>query len=117
MKPECIYIACRLTSTHPIEYLYNLKQSFKAAAELWRKGHYPFTPGLDLHIYFELDGRYGAGGRLPYAASLEWLRRCDSVLILNGLEDSRGVQLEHKEAQRLGMKTYYSFDEIPEALI
>ena len=114
VKPMCIYVATRLTAPHPIEYLVNLRRSFQAAAELWRKGHYPFTPGLDYQIYLELDGDYGKGGRLPYGASLEWMRRCDAVLVHNGLEDSKGVQLEVEEAERLGMIIYYSLDEVPD---
>jgi len=119
MKPECIYIACRLTAPHPIEYLYNLKQSLKAAAEIWRKGHYPYAPGLDYILYLELDGEYGAGGRLPYEAGLEWLRRCDAILFLNGLIEepfSSGVEAECDEAHRIGMKMYYSLDEIPKVI-
>ena len=115
MKPECIYIACRLSAPHPIEYIVNLRQSFKVAAEVWRKGHYPFVPGFDFFLYLELDGEYGAGGRLPYEASLEWLRRCDALLVVNGLKDSRGVRTEYEEARRLGMKIYPNLDAVPEA--
>jgi len=114
MEPETIYIACRLTADHPIQYLVNLKQSLKAAAEIWRKGHYPYVPGWDFILYMELDGDYGLGEKLPYGMSLEWMRRCDSILILNGLEDSSGVQMEFKEAKRCGKKIYWSLDEIPE---
>jgi len=117
VKPECIYIATRLSAPHPIEYIVNLRQSFKAAAEVWRKGHYPFVPGYDFFTYLELDNEYGLAGRLPYEASLEWMRRCDAILVVNGLLDkpfSPGVRKEWKEAKRLGMKIYYSLDEIPE---
>ena len=119
MKPETIYIATRLGSkagvayrADPIDYLYNLRQSLKAAAEVWRKGHYPYIPGLDFMLYMEMDGDYGLGGRSPYVAGLEWLRRCDSVLIYNGLEDSPGVQNEVEEAKRVGLKIYGSLEEI-----
>ena len=112
VEPECIYIATRLTAAHPIEYLVNLKQSIKAGAEVWRKGHYPFIPGLDMLTYIELDGDYGLGGRLPYAAGLEWVRRCDSILIHNGMDDSPGVQAEYKVAVDEGKKVYWSLDEI-----
>lgn len=112
MKQECIYVATRLTAPHPIEYLVNLKQSLKAGAEIWRKGHIPFIPGLDVLTYMELDGEYGLGGRLPYNAGLEWVRRCDAILIYNGLEDSPGVQAEYKVAMDEGKKVYWSLNEI-----
>ena len=112
MSRECIYIATRLTASHPIEYLVNLRQSLKAGAEVWRKGHYPYIPGLDLMLYLELDADYGLGGRLPYNAGLEWMKRCDSILIHNGLEDSPGVQNEVGVAKKIGLKIYNSLEEI-----
>lgn len=112
-KRELIYIATRLTASHPIDYLYNLKQSLKAAAAVWRKGHYPLVPGLDFMIYLELDGEYGHGEKLPYEMSADIMCRCDSVLFENGLEDSNGVKFEHSVAVEKGIKRYYSRDEIP----
>ena len=121
MKPECIYVATRL-SPKPSEqktdaclsYLYNLKQSLKAGAEVRRKGHNPYIPGWDLLLYLELDGDYGVGDKMPYDLGLEWVRRCDSILIHNGLEDSTGVQKELGVAKESGKNIYYSLDEIQE---
>lgn len=120
VKKECIYVATRLSpkttdlKAHAaLAYIYNLKQSLKAGAEIWRKGHIPYVPGWDILMYLELDGEYGLGGKLPYDNGLEWVRRCDSILIYNGLEDSAGVQRELEEAERTGKRIYYSLDEIP----
>ena len=112
MKKECIYVATRLTATHPIDYLHNLQESIDVGTKVWRKGHYPYIPGLDFLLFMNFRRDYGLGGRNPYNASIEWMRRCDSALFHNGLEDSKGVQMEHEEAQRIGMKIYYSLDEI-----
>lgn len=95
-----------------LSYLYNLKQSFKAAAKIWEKGHYPFVPGYDLLLYLELDS---TNPRLPYEAGREWVRRCDAILILNGLADSQGVQEELRVAEAHGKTVFFSVDEIPEA--
>lgn len=117
-KPECIYIATRLSchdktgAPAAIEYLYNLRQSLKAAAEVWRKGHYPFVPGLDFLVYMELDKKYGVAEELPYEAGLEWVRRCDSILVYNGAEDSPGVKREVEVAKEHDKKIYNSLDEI-----
>jgi len=127
-KPLCIYIASRLSIPpaygrldkedirFPAKvitgYFYNLRQSLKAAKEIMRKGHYPFVPGLDFLLYLELDEE---DPELPYDRSLEWLRRCDAVLILSGLENSPGVQREHEEAKKLNKKIFYSVKEIPDA--
>jgi len=119
MKRECIYVATRLSPKTSelkvdavVSYLYNLKQSFKAGAEIWRKGHIPYVPGWDILMYLELDGDYGLGGKTPYENGFELVRRCDSILIHNGLEDSTGVQAELEIAKQEGKKIYYSLDEI-----
>lgn len=124
MKPLCIYIASRLSTPPPqlhgiklsnanviLGYIYNLKESLKAAAEVWRKGHYPFVPGYDFLLYLELDT---PTPQLPYGAGLEWVRRCDAILILNGLEDAKGVQAEYQEALNSGKTVFFSLEEIPE---
>lgn len=124
-KPLCIYVATRLSchdktgAAAAIQYLYNLKQSIKAGAEVWRKGHYPYIPGLDFMVYLELDGDYGDGAKLPYEVSLEWVRRCDAILIHNGLEAPRspGVEKELQVAIAEGKKVYYSLEDIPEISI
>lgn len=93
--PQCIYIASRLSSMREetkitgradivIEYLFNLRQSLKAGAEVWRKGHYPYVPGYDFMLYLELDDKYGIMGKHPYKAGLEWVKRCDAILLVNG---------------------------------
>jgi hypothetical protein len=121
----CIYIASRLSLPSPefkqrkghhhintiLSYLFNLKQSLKVAAELWRKGHYPFVPGYDLLLYLELES---TEPRLPYGAGLEWVRRCDAILVVNGLEDSLGVQKEYREAVRFGKKIFFDVESIPD---
>jgi hypothetical protein len=119
-EPQCIYVATRLSpsselnkSDAVIQYIYNYKQSKKAAAEVWRKGHYYYLPGYDAIIFDELDGDYGRGGLNFYKAGLEWVRRCDAILIYNGLEDSSGVQAEVELAKELNKTIYYSLEEIP----
>ena len=119
MKPEVIYIATRLSprteGAHAaIDYLVNVKQSLKAAAEVWRRGHYPYVPGLDFMLYLELDGDYGVGEKMPYEFGLEMVRRCDSILIHNGLHDSTGVKSELGVAFLNDKKVYYSLDDIDE---
>lgn len=124
MKPLCIYVASRLSTIPPqlqgtqltnanviLGYIYNLKESLKAAAEVWRKGHYPFVPGYDFLLYLELDT---PTPQLPYGAGLEWVRRSDAILIVNGLEDSKGVQREYKVACEEDKILFFSVDQIPE---
>jgi len=114
VKPEKIYIASRLTAEHPLKYLSNLDESIEAAVEIWNKGHYPYPPGWDFLIFMRM--RNVDMDRI-YEASIEWLKCCDSIFVLNGYHDvpkSTGVIKEVKEAVALGIKFYWSMDEIPE---
>ena len=42
---------------------------------------------------------------------IEWLVECDALLFLGS---SPGADIELKAAQELGLKIYYSTDEVPE---
>lgn len=110
-KPEAIYIATRLSDDNPLVYLNNLDESILAAIAVWKKGHYPYVPG---HDYIYLMRMRDVQIERVYSSSLEWLRRCDSILIVNGLIDSTGVQREHALAKELGIHIYLSITEIPE---
>jgi len=124
-NPLCIYIASRLSYPAPefhmregvhntdiiMSYLFNLRQSMKAAARVWEKGHYPFVPGADFLLYLELDSTHP---QLPYEAGKEWVRRCDAILILNGLEDSEGVKAEYELAKKEGKIIFFELDQIPD---
>lgn len=114
VKPECIYIATRLSAGHPLDYLSNLDESINVSIEVWEKGHYPFVPGLD---YVYLMRMRNIKMSQIYANGLEWVRRCDSILIHNGLLEepySPGVKAEYEVALEENKKVYWSADEILE---
>jgi predicted RNA-binding Zn-ribbon protein involved in translation (DUF1610 family) len=113
MKPMCIYIASKLSASTPIEYLKNLRESIKAAAKVWRRGHYPYVPGLDFMVYLELNGDYGNGHEQPYDCGVEWVKRCDALLLVNGYDESENVRKEFLTAEENDKIIFYSVDEIP----
>jgi hypothetical protein len=46
------------------------------------------------------------------ASTLELMRRCDAVFFMPDWKLSEGARAEHEEAKRLGMKIFYSLDEL-----
>jgi len=111
-----IYIAGALSSkekrgrdpsTIVVDYLQNVHKMVKAAAEVRKKGHFPYVPGLDFvpgivsGNFTESDYR-GMG--------MEFLKVCDAILVIS---DSWGVQKELKVAKELGLSVFRSINDIP----
>ena len=116
MKPETIYVATRLSDTRPAHLLINGGIAIRAGIEVAKKGHYPFIPPLDYLMYLMMSKEELAelGEQYYYKYSLVFLSKCDSIVIVNGLEDSKGVQGEYEFAKKNGLKVYMSIEEIPD---
>ena len=117
MKPLTIYVATRLSDTRPAHLLINGGIAIRAGIEVAKKGHYPFIPPLDYLMYLMMNKEdlKELGQTYYYKYSLNFLSKCDAIVIVNGLEDSKGVQKEHKFAKENGIKIYYNIEEIPDA--
>ena len=115
IKPERIYVASRLTDSNPSKTLINGGISIRAGIKIMEKGHFPFIPPLDFLVYLIMSHKTlkKLGEHYYYRYSLAWLDVCDSIVIVNGLEDSKGVQKEYKYAKEKGLKIYKSVKEIP----
>lgn len=118
VKPMCIYIISKLCTVPEatnnaeviIGYLRNLHDSILAGIEVMKKGHYPFIPGLDLLVYLLMGNN---PCKLPYESALEWLKKCDAVLLLNGLDESVNVRTEYQTALLYNKHVFTSIAEIP----
>ena len=107
-----IYIAAKYTDKDPILIHGNIGEALDAAFEVALKGHWPYLPHWDYMMAIR------AKKQLPlkwyYEYSMVWLKVCDAILILNGLEDSKGVQAEHRYALKTSLPIYNSIEEIPD---
>jgi len=80
------------------------------AAEVRKKGHFPYVPGLDFMLgivsgnFTEEDYR-GLG--------MEFLKFCDAILVIS---DSWGVRQELKVAKELGLLIFSNIEEVPTIL-
>ena len=88
----------------------NIRNACLAANEILRKGHIPFIPQLS-HLWHLITPK----------SKQEWLEidlalipRMDGLLRLPGI--SQGADNEVKLAKELGIKVYYSLNEIKESI-
>jgi hypothetical protein len=112
--PKLIYIAGPPRNRNPLRIENNIKVSaWEAAAELVSYelvcyGFYPVHPYLKVKSYF-LHAKHD---EFWLIATRELMRRCDAVYFMPDWRLSKGARSEHDEAQWLGMKIFYSLDEL-----
>jgi len=94
----------------------NVKKAIEVFWKLVEKGHYPYLPHLTHFVHLETPEKAPPLSQdFWYKFDLEWLKCCDAIFMMPGWETSKGARLEHEAAKKLGLKIYYSIDEVPEA--
>ncbi len=111
-KSMKIYIAGPYSADTWQQKELNAVKAVKAGLSLFKKGHYPFIPHL---FHWADDCAIKNGIEITWQEwmewDIEWLVECDALLFLGS---SPGADIELKAAQELGLKIYYSTDEVPE---
>lgn len=111
LKPLKIYVASPLKAETEEERLKNVNTAIDAGISIFLKGHYPYIPHL-IHFIEERAKENGVniskGNWMIW--DIEWLKMCDALLYLNSLP---GADIELETAKNLGIKIFYSIDEIP----
>ena len=90
--------------------LSNVYRSIDAAEELMKAGYCPVVP---LYSHFH-HGAYPHSWEEWLAIDIEKLIRCDAVLRLSG--ESKGADLEVREAKKRDIPVFESIEEIKENL-
>ena len=85
----------------------NIQAAMHAAALAVRKGWYPVVPHA-CTAHFDRDYPGLARDEFYLEATLELMRRCDAVYMVQGWEFSSGSRVEVDEAHRNGLSVYYS---------
>ena len=115
-----VYVAGPLTpkgtySKNPaIDYLYSVREMTQVAVRLVREGYAPFCPAVDF-LYFMVGGREE---RIKEAEikrySIDWLEKCDCVVLCHGWQSSEGTKREIKRAEEMGLPVFKSLKEFLE---
>jgi len=78
-------------------------------AEVVERGHYPVIPHANTSHY---DGL--SSDQFWLDTTLELMRRCDAVLMVQGWKSSHRATLEHAAAVANNMLVYYSPEDVPD---
>jgi len=87
----------------------NTEKARRVAIKVWESGLFAFCPHTNT-IGFHNDCMCTWENYL--IGDLQFLRRCDAVLMLDNWRDSPGGQIEHKEAIYLKLPIFYSIEEL-----
>lgn len=95
-RSEVVYVAGPYRATTPWGVEQNVRRAEEVALELARRGYVPLCPHT-MYRFFDgqCDDAFWLGG------TLELMRRCDLVVMVDGWEASQGSRGEHAEAKRL----------------
>jgi hypothetical protein len=93
----------------------NLDRLERCGIEIWRKGHLPVIGEWIALPLMKHAGSTTVGDAayeaLAYPVAERIIQRCDAVLRIEG--PSKGADQDVALATKLGLKVYYSQDEIP----
>lgn len=78
-----------------------------------QKGWFPVLPTVNT-AHFDHDFPELAVDAFWLAGTMELMRRCDAVVLVDGWQHSTGALAEIEEARKLGMKVYLSSGVLPQ---
>jgi len=108
---KVIYIAGPFSAGSDWERHRNVLRAEEASAEVTRLGAVPLCPHKSTeHLSGIQDEDFW------YAATLELLRRCDAVFLVERWTESRGARGEYEEAGRLGIPRFSTLAALAEWL-
>jgi nucleoside 2-deoxyribosyltransferase len=114
---KTIYVAGPLSpkgdGNKALEYLSNVRHMTLVATLLIGHGWAPFCPGIDF-AYFLVGPRIPTEAEIR-AVSIEWLKRCDAMVLVGSWKLSKGCRAELGVAKKLKIPIYYSWREVPNA--
>jgi len=103
------------TNDDPQRMKENLARLESVALPIFRKGHVPFIGEWLALPLIHLAGSQKPGDaaweEIQYPVAHRMLEKCDAVLRMEGA--SRGADEDVRKAKEMGLKVYYSLDEIP----
>jgi len=100
-KIKMVYVACALTADTEFERNLNIQAARHVGYKLSKAGFYPVMPTVNTEGFENANTI-----DFWYEATLELLRRCDIVYVVNGSHDSTGVEDELAEARKIRIPFY-----------
>lgn len=113
---KTVYVAGAMNSNNILGVLENIQRGIYYGGQVLQLGLAPFVPHLD--VFFKMLG--GEDLNIPmqhyYDYTMEFLTRCDCMLVCPKFENSLGTKAEIDKAKELGIPIYYSLEELKGAV-
>ena len=114
MKPLTIYVSGPYSAPKMKERWNNVMAAVTAGILIRKKGHFPLIP----HLYDDFDTiAKMTGYKFEWQDYMEmdlaFLEKCDALYFIGS---SKGADIELARAKELGLKIYYSLDEVPDLI-
>lgn len=100
-----VYVAAPYTAKSEFERKLNVEAARYAGHKIAKEGLFPVMPTVN-SAGFDDVGDYD----FWIKGTLELMRRCDAVYVVDGYHNSNGVSGEISEAMRLGIPIYFSIE-------
>jgi len=104
-----VYVAGKMGSTDPLEFLRNLNTLQEWTARVRELGFAPFPVADD---YADIMRTTGVSMQMVKEASLAWLRVADCMFVTPDWEHSMGTRQEIGEAVRCNIPIFYELEEM-----
>ena len=102
-----VYVAGKYSDDNVLSMLGNIRKGLRASWLIMEMGMTPYCPWADYSIVLQTpDDGYLTVEQLK-ACSMEWLRVCDAVYVLDNWETSPGTKEEIAVAASLGIPVFY----------
>ena len=110
MTPLRVYIAGPISAPAKHETLENVQKAFDVALEIAKKGHIFYLPHLSVFFdEYAQEKEMNLSWKYWMAFDKVWLEKCDAMFYIG---PSPGANRELEWAKELGMKIFYSLDEV-----
>jgi hypothetical protein len=112
---KTVYVAGAMNGSNIIEVMNNIRRGVKLGADIFKLGYAPFIPHLDIAFILQNPIDLSLPIEMYYDYSMEFLTRCDCIIVCEKSENSKGTKLEIEKAKQLGIPIYYSVEELEQA--
>ncbi len=111
MKPMIVYVSGPYSAPTREARLDNVLEAVEVGIEIRKKGHFPVIPHL-YDLFDEIAKKMGHNfdWQSYIDMDLAILERCDALYFIG---ESKGACIELERAKELGLKIFYSLEEVP----
>lgn len=111
---KIVYVAGAMSADNILTMLENIHNGIKLGGEVLKMGYAPFVPHFDIFFKIQSGVDFDIPMQYYYDYTMEFLKRCDYVLVCPNSENSVGTNNEIKKAKELGIPVFYDIKDLPQ---